>query len=391
MDAEIKTPIKVALIGMDERSTARMATLFKVAFKGRCECAQGTDANLSIVDLDGEDNIWEKYLQQYPELPAIVMSESHVAIEGVSYVAKPAKLNLLWDCIFNLVTGLPPASDISTRQSEPLDQATGDNSATSTLSSSVTDKKTPGISTAASAMDGKFTTTKTGAKVMQGKSLQEDASLFFNPDDYLLGRIVSSIKDNAGRPCAIHMQCWAGRRLILLPAKGRAFTDLTDSQLKNLGVATLNDEFIVTINTVKGEGSDDLPESETDGLQSMSLDCLLWDLALRTARGRVPQSTDLSKPQYLRCWPNFPRLPRTPQGMRIAALWVEAPRTLDDIARNLGIENSDVYSFHSAAFTTGLVGPAKRQVDNLIAPRDVAIKESTRRGLLASILRHISH
>ena len=112
MDAEIKTPIKVALIGMDERSTARMATLFKVAFKGRCECAQGTDANLSIVDLDGEDNIWEKYLQQYPELPAIVMSESHVAIEGVSYVAKPAKLNLLWDCIFNLVTGLPPASDI---------------------------------------------------------------------------------------------------------------------------------------------------------------------------------------------------------------------------------------------------------------------------------------
>jgi hypothetical protein len=385
VDAEIKTPIKIALIGMDERSIARMATIFKVAFKGRCESTLGTEANLSIVDLDGADNTWETYQQQYPALPAIVMSESPVAIEGVPYVAKPAKLNLLWDCIFNLVTGLPPASEIITGQSTPPSQSVDNNASVISATSNK-----PDVSTAASAMDGKLNATKSGSRV-QGKAAQGNVSLYFNPGDYLLGHIVSAIDHNAQNPCAIHVQCWAGRRLILLPAKGRAYTDLTDSQLKNLGVATINEEFTVAINVVSGADKDDLPPSEIEGLQSLSIEHLLWDLALRTARGRVPQGTDLSKPQYLRCWPNFPRLPRTPNGMRIAALWVENPRTLDDIASNLGIEKADVYSFHSAAFATGLVGPAKRQADNLIAPMDVAKNESSRRGLLASILRHLSN
>jgi hypothetical protein len=117
---------------------------------------------------------------------------------------------------------------------------------------------------------------------------------------------------------------------------------------------------------------------------------LIWDLALRTSRGRVPEGTDLSVAHYLQSWPNFTRLPRTPQGMRIASLWVENPRTLDDIALNLGIEQADVYSFYSAATAIGLSGPAKRQVDKLIAPRNVTNKEISAKSLLSSILRHIS-
>lgn len=387
MDVESKTPIKIALVGMDERSIARMATIFKVAFKERCELAQTKDANLSIVDLDGGNNVWKEYQKQFPALPTIVMSESPVAIDGVPYVAKPAKLNLLWDCIFNLATGLPPAIEITNPQTTPQYQPKEDKPAT--LTSPETHK--PGVNTAASALDGKFKETKTGSRVMHGKTSLDDSSNYFNPDEYLFGRILSAIKKNAQKPCAIHVQCWTDRRLILLPTKGRAYTDLTDSQLKNLGVATINEEFTVTINTTSGAGKDELPATEIEGLQSLSIDHLIWDLALRTARGRVPLGTDLTQPHYLRCWPNFPRLPRTPHGMRIAAVWVENPRTLDDIASNLGIEKADVYSFYCAAFATGLVGPAKRQADNLIAPRDVVTKEVSRRGLLASIMRHISH
>ena len=105
--AEVQTPIKVALVGMDERSTARMATIFKIVFKGRCEFAQGDDANLGIIDLDGEANIWEKFLRLHPSLPAIVMSETPTELEGATYVAKHAKLDLLWDSILHLMIGLP--------------------------------------------------------------------------------------------------------------------------------------------------------------------------------------------------------------------------------------------------------------------------------------------
>jgi hypothetical protein len=246
------------------------------------------------------------------------------------------------------------------------------------------------VSSAASAMDAQFDSTNTSSKVSQGKSVLEEASLYYNPDEYLLGHIVSSLKEHTEKECAIHVQCWSDRRLILLPDQGRVFTDLTDSQLKNLGVATLNKEFVVEINSVCGTGKGQLPTSETDGLKSLSINHLIWDLALRTSRGRVPKGTDLSKPHYLQCWPNFPRLPRTPHGMRIASLWVENPRTPDDIAVSLGIERADVYSFYSAATAIGLAGPAKRDVDKLIAPKDVTKKEPTTRGLLASIMRHIS-
>jgi len=367
-----------------------MATIFQVAYKGRCEISQVSDANLSIVDVDNEDGAWQKYQQQYPDLPAIVISNSPAAaIDGVCFVAKPVNLNLLWEYVVNMVTGLPPVSAITNKPNAAPKQANAQQPADSTPHKE--NKNASGVSSAASSMDGKFKTTKTGSRIMQGKASQQDESLYFDPEEYLLGRIVTAVRNNSGSPCAIHVQCWAGRRCILLPAKGLAFTDLTDSQLKNLGVATINKEFTVAINTVSGPGTDDLPASETEGLQKLSIDHLIWDLALRTSRGRVPQNTDLNQKQYLRCWPNFPRLPRTPHAMRIAALWVDNPRLLDEIARTLGIDKADVYSFYSAASATGLVGPARRQVDNLFAPRDIVKNEISRRGLLASILRHISH
>ena len=384
--AEVQTPIKVALVGMDERSTARMATIFKIVFKGRCEFAQGDDANLGIIDLDGEANIWEKFLRLHPSLPAIVMSETPTELEGATYVAKPAKLNLLWDSIFNLVIGLPPISEITDKTDVAESSSADDKSVIPTKSST----GQLGVSAAASAMDGQIEATNTDSKSVHLRVVRDESELYYNPDDYLLGHILSSLKEAFGQQCVIQVQCWRDRRLILLPDQNRAYTDLTDSQLKNLGVATINEEFRVDINSVCGAGKEELPASETDGLQSMSIDYLIWDLALRTARGRVPEETFLSQPQYLRCWPNFPRLPRTPHGMRIVSLWVENPRTLDDIAQSLGIDRADVYSFYSAAVSVGLTGPAMRQVDSLIAPKEVAKDEPLRRGLLASILRHIS-
>lgn len=376
METEALEPIKVVLVSMDERSIARMETIFKVVYKGRCELAHGEDANLAIVDIDFETNAWEKCQRQYPGLPAIIMSETPVDLDGATYVAKPAKLDLLWTSIFNLVTGLPQVNEIIGNLDSEKAKKTSSGKTT--------------ISSAASSIDAQFDSTSTVSKVSSGKSASEETSLYFNPDEYLLGLLVSSIKKHIGKDCAIHVQCWSDRQLILLPDQGRVYTDLTDSQFKNLGIATLNKEFSVDINSVCGVGKSQLPTGATDGLQSMPINHLIWDLALRTSRGRLPLGTDLSVPHYLQCWPNFTRLPRTLQGMRIASLWVGNPRTLDDIAMNLGIDHADVYSFYSAAAAIGLAGPAKRQVDKLIAPRDVMNNEISAKGLLASILRHVS-
>ena len=375
---EVRFPIKVILASMDERSVSRMGTIFKIIFKGRCKFAKDDgDAHLGIVDLDGDADAWKKYHDHHPGLPAIVMSKTPVKIEGTIYVAKPAKLDLLWESIFDLVTGSPSES--------------GPKKITASDNNSGTDTKKysdiSGVNAAARALD----TPLRVSNYAQQTGPREESELYYNPDNYLLGRILSELKESIGQQCIIHVQCWRNRRLILLPDQDRAYTDLTDSQLKNLGMATLGEEFTIEISRVCTAGKkEELSVSQTNGLRAMSINYLLWDLALRTARGRVPVGTDLSASFYLQAWPNFPRLPHTLHGMCIAALWVGNPRTLDNISRSLDIDQADVHSFYSAAVTTGLIDPTIRQIGSLIAPKEVVKEKSRIRGLLTSILRHIS-
>lgn len=373
-----QAPIGVALFGMDERCTARMTTIFKMVYKGRCEHVDGKAARLGIVDLDTDTNAWDNFREQYPDLPAIVMSEKNNEIKDALYVSKPAKLDVLWDSIFNLVTGLPRVTEIN---KDNVVSITETNAATSSAA-----VKKAAVSSAAGLMNTKIENVDSTRKTVQKTGPRDVSDIFFNPADYLLGRMVTSIRENAESDCVIDVKCWRDRKLILVPKQNKAYTDLKDNQLKNLGVATFSDEFRVDISTEQRNVS----ESEIQGLQSMSLDYLVWDLALRTSRGRLPEGTQASSIHYLKCWPNFPRLPNTPNGMRIAALWAGSPRSLDDIAINLDISREDVYSFYCAAAMTNIAGNAARKVDNLVAPDTVQKKEITRRGLLSSILRQIS-
>ncbi|HHJ12852.1 MAG TPA: hypothetical protein ENJ79_00525 [Gammaproteobacteria bacterium] len=330
------------------------------------------DAMLGIVDLDGSSDAWNNFRQQYPALPAIALSESPHAIENALHVAKPARLDALWSAIVSLVKELP-APDSHAEEACAAE-------ANSAAHASPDGKKTvPVTGATADAMNSRLETAGAGAKTVLRAGSTGTATPFYHPEEYLLGYILSTLKNRADHQRAIHIQCWKDRQLVLYPDKGRVFTDLTDSQLKNLGVITS-----------RGFRHEIKPWSGTPaGLQSRSIEHLLWDLALRTARGRVPAGTDLSRPTYLQYWPNFPRLPHTPHGMRIAALWAGRPRTLDSIATDLGIEPAHVYSFYSAAAAIGLAGQDEPRTGQAAPPEDVKKKRASPRGLLASILRRI--
>jgi len=382
MNTQGQTPIKVAIIGMDDRSTSRMNTIFKVIYKGRCEFARLEEATLSIVDIDGDAEIWQKFREQNPSLPAIVMSSTPTVIEGVAFISKPANLELLWTSIFNLAVNLPPPV------SKP-EQIPSCDIATTTNNIGKENISSTGLSQAAGSMNSKMTGSGTGPKTVHKNKSSVDDDIFYDAGEYLLGKILASLKKNEKKQCLLNVDCWKGRRLILNTSENQAYTDLTDSQLKNLGVATINEEFTIDIKAKCGTGKQSLELNECDGLRVTSIDYFIWDLALRTARGRVPKGTDLTSPLYLQRWPNLTRLPNTPNAMRIAALWVGNPRTLDDIADHLAIGKYDVYSFFSAALSIGLAGSAKRQVDSLIAPRKIQDSNTSKRGLFSSILRHL--
>ena len=378
MESAAHAPVKIFLAGMDERSTARMSAIFKFVYKGRCVVTCKADAMLGILDLDGGPDVWNAFRRQYPTLPAIILSDSPVTLEDAIHVAKPARLDVLWDAIVSRMTGLPVRVE-----------TVADGAFTAVTPTSARTARASGTGSAADAMDSRLETAGAGAKTIRRGGAKSEASLCYNPDDYLLGRLLSALKDSTNTQYAIHVLCGEERRLVLFPGSGKAYTNLTDSQLRNFSVVTLSGKFTIAVNRIRVDDKNGLSSTELAGLHSRSIEHLVWDLALRTARGRVPEGTDLSRPLYLRYWPNFPRLPHTPHGMRIASLWVDNPRTLNGIAASLGIERADVYSFYSAAAAIGLAGRAKRQSDNLIAPREVSKEAAYKRGLLASILRRI--
>lgn len=116
-------------------------------------------------------------------------------------------------------------------------------------------------------------------------------------------------------------------------------------------------------------------------------DELIYSIGAHTFRGRLPEDTDVHAPVYLRAWPNFTRLPRLPDAMRIAAVWTRTPLSLLRTADTLAIPQRHVFAFYAACWSAGLAGPSRRvaEVMNARAARVEAI-EAPRSGRFESEL-----
>ena len=367
------TPVKIAAVGLDERSVSRLSAIFRMVYRNRCVFTREDDAVLAIADLDSEPDAWVNFRKHHPELPAIVLSTRPTRIEGTVHVGKPAKLDALRDAIFGLATGLPPVlpGEITTSsggQDNSNPHAAGEAPGKGRLH----------------AVAGAFEE-RLESRPRDGRTAPHRTNPFFRPEDYLLGRLQQALADADNPPGGIQVQCGADRHILLLPRHGLAFTDMNESQLRNLSRVSLQGKLEVHVS----EWPEDDPAGVDPALRRHRLDWLLWLLALATARGRVPEGTRLDQPAYLRCWPNFTRLPPTPEGLRIAAAWAGQPRPLDELAGLLGVEPALVYGFYSAAATTGLAGQARRRADRLVEARRLEQSARKPRGLLSAILRRL--
>ncbi len=86
----------------------------------------------------------------------------------------------------------------------------------------------------------------------------------------------------------------------------------------------------------------------------VAADELLWQLALFTARGRVPDSLSAEEPLLLKEAPDFERLLETPHARSIAELWQSQKLSARNVADMLSIPQRFVFSFLVAADAVGL-------------------------------------
>lgn len=350
--------IKVALVGMDKRCEDRMLTVFNMNFKGQCEQTSIDDADTVIIDLDDKkvDKTWAEFRDNHPDKPAIIMATKPVEIEGSIYISKPARLNELLEAL-------------KTSSNKEINTEIGlaSTSRTQQVADALQDR------------------TKAARRVNQ---TSDNYELYYQPENFLQGKVLNAIKKSNEIDQTIFIKCWSDRWILIFPDSHYLFQNVKESQLRNLGLVQAGEDISYSEKIFSDEEMLSMSESPTSQVQLTTVDKFIWDVTVRTARGRIPEGTSLDDLYVLQYWPNLPRLSYIQNSSRISAFWLDQPQSINNVVEKLGLPFEDVLTFFSAACATGALIRAKRNEDNLIKPEVVQI-EKKKRGIFNSLMRKI--
>jgi hypothetical protein len=396
-----EAPLKVAAIGMDERSRNTLEAFFRGPCKIRCLLVEEASAEVALLDMDAlhAKELFEKHKKRFPDRPVIVLSLSEQAIEGTIYVRKPMSVDLLLAALEQVRDQLTtPAAQNQEKQPsfKPGCSVSAGNDNNASPSNVVPignqnkfNAPRVGYSTATHKAalqldDKKFKSLIGSAQDIDPYDPEQRAKAYFDPADYLLGRVCKAFEDARQNNMAIRLEeSWL--TITVFPKQSRVYTELQDSQLRT--VCIMPNKPRDTRQSVLKEklaAQEYAAMDQQQGLQDM--DAFLWKLALWTSRGRLPAGTNLSTPVFLRYWPNMSRLLLPPHALRIAALWAHQPHSLLQTTKALKLPQRYVFAFYSAAYALDLAGLCRRSADTLFEP---STTESKNRGVLARILERL--
>lgn len=393
-------PLRVDLIGANQRLHDTLAMVFRGPAKGRCVIATGTDAQAVIVNLDGvgAEADWTRYRERFPQRPAIVLALDEKPVEhAAAVVAKPVRIDRFLAAIEQVLTqieaaGSTPVTRHSASASSVRDTPKPASPAVAPAPKSVSADARP-LAPAPSTTEEDRTQTLGERKSAPerwervcGNAPDGDledpllaASRRYSGSTRLLdcvrGAIGTSRSD--GRPVDIRLRETA--IVTIHGDRGVAECSLSDDQLSALCGTTIGDALIDSGPAGTGTAA--------PGTPPVAIDALLWKLALWTYRGQIPAGTALDQRMYLSHWPNLTRLMPLPNATRIAALLVRHPMRLARVAEALAIPQRHVFAFFVAASTIGLMGVARREVDHLV--EQTPPEPHSRRSLLERIARNL--
>ena len=204
----------------------------------------------------------------------------------------------------------------------------------------------------------------------------------YNPNDYYQGAFHSAYHECLAKG-QIHTLQSEWLPISIFPRSKEVWLDANEIEVK--GYAGMRFKRMYTAENLQLMPVDPTAITAEGGLEKFqSFEAFMWKLACWTSKGRYPLGIDYKQPVYLSHWPNFTRLLITPHALRIAALLIQGPRTMGNVAQMLRIQPQYVFVFISAAHAIGLAQQAKRVADNLVQPPTV--QPSKGKGLLSRIM-----
>lgn len=399
-----KKPLKVALHAMDDRSSK----LMKMYLQGPCEgiavVVNDRDAECDIFDADSANakKLIDARLAMNTHRPIIALSLQERKQETIFYIKKPVKIDDMLaalDKAKSIVEAqtsaaaksekkvpeqTPPAA-VEPKKPVPQPQAIPVPQAQKKTNLDTDEQKKTSKHQAAMQLNeksfGAFIGNVPGIDV---NDPQQFAKANYNPKDYFQGYVESAFKvcEAKGQIRQLNVG-W--NPLIMFPHSHEIWFDVDDKQLRAFAGLALSNNRDIKISITPLDPNSSALVRALDKFHA--IDAFVWKLACWASKGRYPAALDINGPVYLKRWPNFTRLLVTPHAMRIAALLVQGPRTMSNVAQALNIKPQYVFVFISAAYALGLVGQAKRKADALVLPPE--IQPNKKQGLLSRIIQKL--
>lgn len=405
-------PLKVAIHGMDARSHKMLVMFLQGPCKGTALIVTEEEAETEIIDGDARDakNILEARKKLNPYKPLIVLSLQSIALpyENVIHIKKPVKTALMLDAlkqarqilverqrkiefqtrIAQAASPKPATADRATavRPRQPIQPPVLQNEKRVFVNTDEQNKTSKHRT--AMYMDEKTFSSYIGvASGIDYSDPEQIKRATYNAKHFYQGYVQSAFKMAVAKQRALQLNSgW--KPLVIYPDKREIWLNADDKQLRafsSVPITSISSADAPGITVTPIDVTTDLPARDPNNFQSM--DAFVWKLAIWTSKGRYPEGIDLDRPVFLKRWPNFTRLVISPHALRIAALLIEGPRTLPNVAEVLQIKPQYVFVFFSAAYATGIAGQVERQANQLLAPRPV--KHSKKKGLLSRIMRKL--
>jgi hypothetical protein len=388
-----KKPLTVALHGMNERSRKIMMMFLQGPCRGTAIVIDDDEADVDIFDGDmpTSKKLLSEHLEAEREKPTIVLSLQDFNHEDVLKVRKPVKTDEMLSALHEAKAQLVNFARKKAEKQAVLAAAEAeedDEGESQPLKTYVIDrderKKTSKHRTAMRFDEQGFQAYIGSVPDIDVNDPAQFAKASYDPKDYFQGYIQSAFRVCRAKGQIMQLQSgW--KPLMIFPHTHEIWLDADDPQLRAFAGIKLNPNAIskMSISPVN---------AQTIGLggaldKFQSMDAFLWKLACWTSKGRYPRLIDYTQPVYLKCWPNFTRLLITPHALRIAALLMQGPRTLPNVAQVLNIKPQYVFVFASAACALDLMGQAKREADSLVQPPEV--KATKGQGLLSRIMNKL--
>ncbi|MGR8942455.1 MAG: hypothetical protein ACU83P_12790 [Gammaproteobacteria bacterium] len=391
-------PLKVALHGMDGRSSKTMTMFLQGPCRGIAIVVNAEDAEIDVFDGDApaSKSLLTERLEQGAQKPIIVLSLQDLHHEGALHVRKPVKTDDMITVLKHARVLLADGAERKVVRTIPAAVPAGDEDEESTEDP---DEKQP-LKTYVIHQDERKKTSKhqtamrldeKGFHAYIGSLPDIDvndptqfANAAYEPKDFFQGYLQSAFLVCRAKGQIMQLQSgW--KPITIFPHTQEVWLDADDAQLKAFAGIKLNPGATSRMSITPVNAQTIAVNGALDKFQSM--DAFLWKLACWTSKGRYPNAIDFEQPVYLKSWPNFTRLLMTPHALRIAALLVQGPRTLANVAQVLDIKPQYVFVFASAANALGILGQARREADHLVqAP---GVKTSKEQGLLRRIMNKL--